>query len=379
MAEQERQGLEYGNNSTRRLTIKKGLVENMKNIVRSAAMRRHDKYCTLDDCKLGLPGWGKLPATEAASLEATAKKYFAAVEEEARLSPLCQRFARECLGNDRPPYIVAPWQAQAERLMATCLITRPETTLSPNLMLAHGQKSDIPIRMSLVRQMQSAQVYLFRSEIIKLLTKMPIPRHVIGSNLMPYPSMYITTEHPLKIATSPEEEKSPSDCDWILLQTTSKGVNLYMPSSSKLKRSNSENWIQTINRTFIGFDTVWPDDFKNPDHYRFILTVLAFLNSPFVSSEPTRLPRSVRRGFKRVGQNDPDLVTNVVTLRRSTHNGNNSGNAEPITHDNQWWVSGHIRAQWYPSVKAHKLIWIAPHVKGPEDKPVKEKTYMAIR
>ena len=359
--------------------MKKGFVENMKNTVRSAVMRRHDKYCTLDDCKLGLSGGGNLTATEAASLEATAKRYFATVEEEARLSPLLQRFARESLGNDRPPYIVAPWQAQAERLMATWLITKPETTLSPNLMLAHGQKSDIPIRMSLARQMQSAQVYLFRTEIIKLLTKMPIPRHVIGSNLMPYPSMYITTEHPLKIATSPEEEKSPSDCDWILLQTTSKGVNLYMPSSSKLKRSNSENWIQTINRTFIGFDKVWPDDFKNPDHYRFILTVLAFLNSPFVSSEPTRLPRSVRRGFKRVGQNAPDLVTNVVTLRRSTHNGNNSGNAEPITHDNQWWVSGHIRAQWYPSVKAHKLIWIAPHVKGPEDKPVKEKTYMAIR
>ena len=38
--------------------MKKGFVENMKNTVRSAVMRRHDKYCTLDDCKLGLSGGG---------------------------------------------------------------------------------------------------------------------------------------------------------------------------------------------------------------------------------------------------------------------------------------------------------------------------------
>jgi hypothetical protein len=379
--------------------MKKGLVENMKNIaheeVGAYLAKAHDKYCTLDDCKLGLPG------TENASLEATAKKYFTAVEEEARLSPLIQRFAREFCrqtykkrirsgvpcqdhhgrgGHGCNNYIVAPWQAQAERLLATWSITQPQTILSPDLMHPHGPKSDILIRMSLVHQMQESQVYLLRKEIIKLLTKMPIPPHIIGPDLMPYPTMYITTEYSLKIATSLEEEKSPLDCDWMLLQTTPEGVNVILPATVPgEKHSNSENWNPAINGYSIGFNKVWPDDFKNPDQCRFILGVLAFLNSPFVASEPTKLPRSVRREFKRVGQNDPDLLTNVVTLRRSAHNGNNSGNAEPLTHDNQWWVSGHIRAQWYPSVKAHKLIWIAPHLKGPEGKPVKEKTYMAIR
>jgi len=327
-----------------------------------------------------------LTPAEAEKLETISGDMFTAVQVAVRSSPLVQRFYRESLEyaerhGSGSPRIIAPWQAQAERQMHVWAMTQPQTTLSPDVIYAmgkRGMKSDNPIRMALILQMQSAQVYLLRKEIIRLLNKMPIPRHVIGPNIMPYPLMYITPEYSLSVATSSEEEQSPLDCDYMLLQASPEGVNVTMPSAQRVNPA-LEDVRQTINCVGIEFNKVWPDDFEKPDSVRFILAILAFLNSPFVASEPTKITRNVRRQFKREGWNDPNLLTNVVTLRRSVHNGSNSGNTEPLERHNRWWVSGHIRAQWYPSLKAHKLIWIAPHIKGPEDKPVKKKTYVVVR
>ncbi|GAA2455770.1 hypothetical protein GCM10010191_88770 [Actinomadura vinacea] len=37
----------------------------------------------------------------------------------------------------------------------------------------------------------------------------------------------------------------------------------------------------------------------------------------------------------------------------------------------RWMVKGHWRQQWYPSRKVHRPIWINPHIKGPDGKPLK--------
>jgi hypothetical protein len=42
-------------------------------------------------------------------------------------------------------------------------------------------------------------------------------------------------------------------------------------------------------------------------------------------------------------------------------------------------VNGHVRAQWYPSEQAHRLIWIAPYLKGPEDAPMLTHAYKVAR
>ena len=36
----------------------------------------------------------------------------------------------------------------------------------------------------------------------------------------------------------------------------------------------------------------------------------------------------------------------------------------------RWLVSGHLRNQWYQSLGRHKLIYIPPHIKGPEGAPL---------
>lgn len=37
----------------------------------------------------------------------------------------------------------------------------------------------------------------------------------------------------------------------------------------------------------------------------------------------------------------------------------------------RWLVAGHWRQQWYPARKVHRPLWIAPHLKGPADKPLR--------
>jgi hypothetical protein len=45
----------------------------------------------------------------------------------------------------------------------------------------------------------------------------------------------------------------------------------------------------------------------------------------------------------------------------------------------RWLVSGHFRNQWYSSEQTHKVIWIAPHVKGPKGALFLPRVYRVSR
>jgi hypothetical protein len=60
----------------------------------------------------------------------------------------------------------------------------------------------------------------------------------------------------------------------------------------------------------------------------------------------------------------------VMRLRR-VHHAHDGESGEGREWNYQWLVRGHWRKQWFPSRSAHVPVWIAPYVKGPEDKPLK--------
>lgn len=76
--------------------------------------------------------------------------------------------------------------------------------------------------------------------------------------------------------------------------------------------------------------------------------------------------RPARKRAKRQGIDDPYYT--VITLRRHREGG---GGETDVDWRHRWIVDGHWRNQWYPSLGAHRQIWIAPFVKGPEDKPLR--------
>jgi len=297
--------------------------------------------------------------------------------------PLARRFLAYCAAEEERNsemgyFITEAWMAQAERLFAMTTLATPEfLSLHPMYKGLVNQSplafDDTDIRAAIISQMKVAQVYLFTSDIMSKLSSMPVPRHTISPELMPHPIMYWTSERPLSVSTDPDDVKAEtaSDVDWILVSENIEGLTLTMPVGD------------VITTTALEFGKIWPDEYDHPEQWSMVLAVFAFLNSPFVDSSPVRLPRSSRREIEREAKHNPkispDPLTHVVTLRTLSEGEGGSNRDGSVEHDHQWWVQGHIRAQWYPSKKSHKLIWIAPHLKGPSDKPIKTKTYVVKR
>jgi hypothetical protein len=65
----------------------------------------------------------------------------------------------------------------------------------------------------------------------------------------------------------------------------------------------------------------------------------------------------------------PQKHVTVVTLRRRQPD-DEYASTHLVEWTHQWITSGHWRKQWYPSLSAHRTIWISPYVKGPPDKPL---------
>lgn len=78
-------------------------------------------------------------------------------------------------------------------------------------------------------------------------------------------------------------------------------------------------------------------------------------------------PRYIRRQLAKAGSALADRMLKVVRLRRATYAAHGGSSDVEWTH--RWLVNGHWRNQWLPSVENHRLQYIMPYVKGPEDKP----------
>ena len=107
----------------------------------------------------------------------------------------------------------------------------------------------------------------------------------------------------------------------------------------------------------------------------FMLSLFRFMWQELIVRESADVPRPIRRGAVRaLGIDDP--IT-ILKLRRTQHSSEPTGDGSRLDH--RILVRGHWRNQWYPSLgastepEAHRMIWIAPHVKGPEDAPFRTK------
>lgn len=102
---------------------------------------------------------------------------------------------------------------------------------------------------------------------------------------------------------------------------------------------------------------------------RRVAAMLAFLEQRVLVSHPESASRPARRRAERAGWEDVPAVQ-VVYLRRPA-SASAGGEHEAVEWSCRWLVRGHWRQQWCPAAREHKPIWITPHVKGPEAKPLK--------
>lgn len=90
--------------------------------------------------------------------------------------------------------------------------------------------------------------------------------------------------------------------------------------------------------------------------------------------------RTIRRRLEKAGSPMAANPIRMVTLRRERHEEHEPAPGS-VEWSHRWIVGGHWRQQWLPSVKAHRLQWIMPFVKGPVDKPlvVKRTVHKLVR
>jgi hypothetical protein len=111
----------------------------------------------------------------------------------------------------------------------------------------------------------------------------------------------------------------------------------------------------------------------NPDDHIAILNKLRasiqleqFAFSPHTTSRPR--PTLKQQSAKRWKEYPAIEIVNLRLPEKKEHP-ESEGRAISI----QFYVKGHLRKQWYPSEKTHKLIWIDEHIRGPKDAPLKPK------
>lgn len=108
---------------------------------------------------------------------------------------------------------------------------------------------------------------------------------------------------------------------------------------------------------------------------RLVIAFNLLLAQGVTETEEWQPTRQIRRHATRHGH-----VLNPVTIVRlpRRHYEHAQNGESHVDWSHRWVVSGHWRKQWYAKQEVHRPKWIAPYVKGPDDKPllVKEKRYV---
>lgn len=100
--------------------------------------------------------------------------------------------------------------------------------------------------------------------------------------------------------------------------------------------------------------------------FRFIGSFFTFISSTLLTTDRERADRASRRQL-----NDWHEYIKVIRLRRKSVHHEHDPNTDPVDWSHRWIVRGHWRQQFYPKTVTHQPKWITPHIKGPDDKPLK--------
>lgn len=270
-----------------------------------------------------------------------------------------------------------PWHAEGERQYAALMAA--STVMDLGARAVFGKETEEvaghpPARFLALGSaplILAAQLYLWRIEMENLADEAPLPRHAVSQDALPHPFMFWSRD----VARGNYEF---GESNWTFIGHGPEGFRIisdliYGPNDHRI----------SINEVRYGL--VYPDDFPEEVQRGIgcILKRLSFLNSKYVSPETERLPRQWRKEATRHPSRYPnaDPQIRIVKLRRETQQKVDAAyqQKDGRVHSGHWWVSGHHRAQWYPSKQAHEVIWIEPYLKGSPDEPEVKHLYSVVR
>jgi hypothetical protein len=243
------------------------------------------------------------------------------------------------------------------------------------LVQGHGctwqkESFDASIQREIAEALRHATPVLWEWPMVEAATQIAMPRHTVAHNVMPLPLMWWSFPKGIAFSTTALEPNLLT-FEGLLLVQDAKEIAIV-----GLAYDSGTPMIGTV--ATIEFGGIYPATEGRGLVANYVLKMLAFMESPLLSR---RVERGMTRAEKRrVPEPLRDQTVSVVTLRRRQHDGHRSdGTGDGHEYNVRWIVSGHLRAQWYPSLNAHKLIWIEPYLKGPEEAPLKTTLYKVTR
>ncbi|HZT55035.1 MAG TPA: hypothetical protein VFA35_02325 [Burkholderiaceae bacterium] len=310
-------------------------------------------------------------------------RLYEAMFEKLKKDPILVRYIHHIGTANHAAHNIEPWTALGEQRYAAfeCLGSAlPESGLkighgNASVQAIRGERSSREFALILATRCLMAAPYLWTNEVRELVKESPLPPHVISRNVLPHPAVFFSSEDSLSVADAHGED-TEVETNWeLLFDEGEAGFTVTLD----LFRNQSD---VTLATSFVPYGRKFPDDIpagamRNATEH--LLQQLAFIRSPYTVTEPTRLPRPMRRELQRAKAKDVDPLVYVVKLRRAVERKPPPEESVEVNWQHHWWVSGHYRAQWHPSTKSHEVIWIGPHVKGPLDKPLLEKVYAVVR
>jgi hypothetical protein len=97
-------------------------------------------------------------------------------------------------------------------------------------------------------------------------------------------------------------------------------------------------------------------------------TLWRLMQQTISMSTSERASRGVTKRALRVDYTAKNIT--VIRLRRPKAIKDDDAEPHLVDWSHRWYVGGHWRNQFYPSLNAHRQIWINPYIKGPEEKPL---------
>jgi hypothetical protein len=300
-------------------------------------------------------------------------------------SPLLRQYSK-LIGH--PGQHSEPWHALGQRIFVTGSCEWAIIDEGIEVRELTGAVSSLERRKAILQDcagwLRGATPFLWLNAITRVADAAPMPKHTISSSVLPFPTMFWTFE----TATGTKVGDREIECDFVAIRHTPDGIVMFF-KECEVDTNGEPVTAWNFSIFTIPFGLTWPDDFQKKlseewvDGVGRFLKRCAFINSAYVNKDPQRLARQHRRRLERAGEAREIVegVVNVVKLRREVKErltkASDNGSSREWQH--QWWVSGHYRAQWYPHEEAHSVIWIAPYLKGPSDKPILEKIFAVVR
>lgn len=291
--------------------------------------------------------------------------------EALRLDPLVLKFARRSMKNlgqeYGAPQVNTPQQVVGEQRLIAGLIHHQEIE-------ARGQGTE---GRSMAEDLIRAVPFLWLNDIDPFVEAFALPRHVIGSDMMPHDRCWWTFQggHPI---VNTETGQRLGLADGVLIVRTGGVFDVGVIGQKWPLSTMAQAGLMVSVRFKAG--QRWPDEIppKIRPTVGLVLSRLAFLSAPFVESIIQR-PHPKVHGRRRV-QMSPEGVRFVRLRPTVPEEDSRIGHPVGVAEwHHRWLVRGHLRAQWYPKAKEHRLIWISPYAKGPADKPFKTPIYVVVR